>query len=99
MVRLQPISVKVRTLNEDLVSIPLWFDYNVIIVEVIIVYEVSLNSTMVRLQLIELSDMESDQAIGLNSTMVRLQLTLLAAVTVSYSLVSIPLWFDYNIKS
>ena len=57
-----------------IVSIPLWFDYNITITKQFSVNSQSgLNSTMVRLQHIKVKDDTSINAESLNSTMVRLQ--------------------------
>ncbi len=81
-------------LNFKVVSIPLWFDYNLPSGRPCTLFFPSLNSTMVRLQQYHIEELFHMHR-SLNSTMVRLQL--FALFTLTYvTTVSIPLWFDYN---
>ncbi len=94
MVRLQPV-VKERYSLRSLVSIPLWFDYNLVnllkkhnIVAVSIPLWFDYNIIVYYLVLIVVG--------GLNSTMVRLQQIKCCICSLQREKVSIPLWFDYN---
>ncbi len=95
MVRLQPFTTRKLSITGQLVSIPLWFDYNSEQQRLLSFTQRSLNSTMVRLQ--PCQGRRQGHQRQLSQFHYGSITTHTEEVCVKFRLkVSIPLWFDYN---